>query len=109
MYAHLTFLTGKYFLILTVNNAGYGMAGALEHQSMEKITKLYDTNVHGVIRVIRAVLPSMKKQESGHIINISSTGGLFGVPFNAVYCSSKFAVEGLAESLASELSNFNIQ
>ena len=76
---------------------------------METIISLYETNVHGVIRTIRAVLPSMKKQKSGHIINISSISGLNAPPFHAAYSSSKFAVEGLTESLAPELSQFNIK
>ena len=92
-----------------VNNAGVGLLGPLECQSMTTVVNLYETNVHGVIRMIRAVLPSMKKQKSGHIINIGSIGGLIGIPFSAVYCSSKFALEGLSESLAPELAMFNIK
>lgn len=91
-----------------VNNAGVGLLGALEYQNWETVMNTFETNVHGVIRTIRAVLPSMKKEKKGHIINVSSVGGLQGVPFNAVYCSTKFAVEGLSESLAPELAQFNI-
>ena len=83
--------------------------GALEHHKTDTITNVYETNVYGVIHAIRAVLPLMKKQKSGHIITISSIGGLFGCPMNAVYCSSKFAVYGLSESLAPELAQFKIK
>lgn len=76
---------------------------------MDAIMKVYETNVYGVIYGIRAVLPSMKKQKSGHIITVSSVAGLFGVPLSAVYSSTKFAVSGLSESLAPELAQFNIQ
>ena len=91
-----------------INNAGIGCMGVLEHQKSDTIANVYETNVYGVIHGIRAVLPLMKKQKSGHIITVSSIGGLFGVPFNAVYSSSKFAVFGLSESLAPELAQFNI-
>ena len=83
--------------------------GALEHHKTDTITNVYETNVYGVIHAIRAVLPLMKKQKSGHIITISSIAGLLGVPMNAVYSSSKFAVYGLSESLAPELAQFNIK
>ncbi|XP_028390669.1 retinol dehydrogenase 8-like [Dendronephthya gigantea] len=91
-----------------VNNAGIGAFGALEYQQMDKIKDVFETNVYGVIHAIRTVLPSMKKRKSGHIITVSSIGGLIGVPLNAVYCSTKFAVYGLSESLAPELAQFNI-
>ena len=102
-------LISKLFFCLVVNNAAIGYMGALECQDMKTIDLVYETNVHGIIRAIRAVLPSMKKEKKGRIINISSVGGLEGLPFNAVYCSSKFALEGLSECLAVELSKFNIQ
>ena len=95
--------------ILVVNNAGIGCFGALEYQQEETIKNVYETNVYGVIHGIRAVLPSMKKQKSGHIITVSSVAGLVGVPMNAVYSSSKFAVFGLSESLSPELAQFNIK
>ena len=91
-----------------INNAGIGCIGALEKHKSDTIANVYETNVYGVIHAIRAVLPSMKKQKSGHIITVSSIGGLLGFPFNAVYSSSKFAVFGLSESLAPELAQFNI-
>ena len=83
--------------------------GPIEGQDIKTIELVYETNVHGTIRTIRAVLPSMKKERKGRIINISSTGGLDGCPFLAAYCSSKYAMEGLSECLAVELSKFNIQ
>ena len=76
---------------------------------MDTIKNVFETNVYGVIHAIRAVLPSMKKRKSGHIITVSSVAGLIGVPLNAVYSSTKFAVYGLSESLAPELAQFNIQ
>ena len=92
-----------------VNNAGIGSFGALEYQKVETIRNVYETNVYGVIHGIRAVLPSMKKRKSGHIITVSSVAGLVGVPMSAVYSSSKFAVSGLSESLSPELAQFNIK
>ncbi|XP_046861189.1 retinol dehydrogenase 8-like [Xenia sp. Carnegie-2017] len=91
-----------------INNAGIGLMGALEHQSMETIRNIYETNYTGVVHGIRAVLPSMKKRKSGRIITVSSVGGLIGMPMNAVYCSTKFAVWGLSEALAPELNEYNI-
>lgn len=76
---------------------------------MDDIMNVYETNVYGVIYAIRAVLPSMKKNKTGHIITVSSGAGLIGVPLNAVYSSTKFAVSGLSESLAAELAPFNIK
>ena len=96
-------------MLYLVNNAGIGCFGVLEHQRADTISNVYETNVYGVIHAIRAVLPSMKKQKSGHIITVSSVAGLRGVPMNAVYSSSKFAVFGLSESLAPELAQFNIK
>jgi NAD(P)-dependent dehydrogenase (short-subunit alcohol dehydrogenase family) len=69
----------------------------------------YDTNVFGVFRMLRAIIPSMKKNKKGRIINISSIGGLFGYPFNTVYGSTKFALEGITECLAPQLAHFNVQ
>ncbi len=88
---------------ILVNNAGYGLGGALEDLSMEEIKSQYETNLFGLIRVIQAVLPTMRKQKSGRIINISSGAGLFGYPGGSAYVSTKFAVEGLSESIAYEL------
>jgi NAD(P)-dependent dehydrogenase (short-subunit alcohol dehydrogenase family) len=91
------------------NNAGYGLLGAVEEATAEEIEKLYATNVFGLLKVTRAVLPYMRRQRSGHILNFSSIGGYFGYPGWGVYGSTKFAVEGLSESLAAELEPFGIK
>jgi NAD(P)-dependent dehydrogenase (short-subunit alcohol dehydrogenase family) len=92
-----------------VNNAGYSLGGALEDLSMEEIKSQYETNLFGLIRVIQAVLPTMRKQGSGRILNISSGTGIFGFPGISAYVSTKFAVEGLSESIAYELEPFGIK
>ena len=94
---------------LLVNNAGYGMTGAFEDIGMDEIKSLYETNVFGVIRVTQAVLPIMRKQGSGRIINISSGAGRIGYPGGSAYVSSKFALEGLSESMAYEIEQFGIK
>jgi NAD(P)-dependent dehydrogenase (short-subunit alcohol dehydrogenase family) len=94
---------------LLVNNAGYGLTGAFEDIEIDEITALYETNVFGVIRVTQAVLPSMRKQRSGRIINISSGAGRIGYPGGSAYVSSKFALEGLSESMAFEVEQFGIK
>jgi len=91
-----------------VNNAGYGVTGAVEEASEKEITALYDTNVFGLLRVTRALLPYLRKQRSGHIVNLSSIGGLAGLPGWGIYNSTKFAVEGLSEALAAELAPLGI-
>jgi len=96
-------------LDVLVNNAGQGLSGPIEALTMEAILSTIDINFTGTVRATRAVLPIMKKQESGQIINISSVGGINGVPFNDVYCGAKFAVEGMSESLAPVLKAFNIK
>ncbi|TBF87476.1 SDR family NAD(P)-dependent oxidoreductase [Rhizobium leguminosarum] len=93
---------------ILVNNAGYGLLGAVEEAGAEEIERMYATNVFGLLKVTRAVLPQMRKQRSGHVLNISSIGGYTGYPGWGVYCSTKFAVEGLSESLAIELEPFGI-
>ncbi|XP_046855679.1 retinol dehydrogenase 8-like [Xenia sp. Carnegie-2017] len=93
---------------VVVNNAGIGWSGILEVQPWESITSIYDTNVYGVLRVIRAVVPSMKKNKKGRIINISSVAGLHNNPFMTVYGSANCAVEGITDSLAPELASFNV-
>jgi NAD(P)-dependent dehydrogenase (short-subunit alcohol dehydrogenase family) len=92
-----------------VNNAGYGLGGALEDLSMEEIKSQYETNLFGLIRVTQAVLPTMRKQRSGRILNLSSGAGIFGYPGGSAYVSTKFAVEGLSESIAYELEPFGIK
>src|SRR5579883_37186 len=93
---------------ILVNNAGYGVTGAVEEASDDEIASVYDTNVFGLLRVTRAVLPQMRKQRSGHIVNLSSIGGLTGMPGWGIYNSTKFAVEGLSEALAAELGPLGI-
>jgi NAD(P)-dependent dehydrogenase (short-subunit alcohol dehydrogenase family) len=94
---------------LLVNNAGYGLTGAFEDIGIDEIKSLYETNVFGVIRVTQAVLPIMRKQGSGRIINISSGAGRIGYPGGSAYVSSKFALEGLSESMAFEVEQFGIK
>jgi len=92
-----------------VNNAGYVLEGAFEHLSMDEIKAQYETNVFGLIRTTQAVLPIMREQKSGIIVNISSGAGRFGYPGGSAYVSTKFAVEGLSESMAYELEPFGIK
>ena len=92
-----------------VNNAGYVLDGAFEDLSMDEIKAQYETNVFGLIRTTQAVLPAMRKQKSGVIVNISSIAGRFGYPDGSAYVSTKFAVEGLSESMAYELEPFGIK
>jgi NAD(P)-dependent dehydrogenase (short-subunit alcohol dehydrogenase family) len=94
---------------LLVNNAGYVLTGAFEDIGINEIKALYETNVFGVIRVTQAVLPIMRKQGSGRIINISSGAGRIGYPVGSAYVSSKFALEGLSESMAYEIEQFGIR
>lgn len=104
---HVTSEAGR--IDVLVNNAGYGLVGALEELTMEEIKAQYETNLFGLVRVIQAVLPTMRKQRSGRILNLSSGAGLFGYPGGSAYVSSKFAVEGLSESMAYELEPFGIR
>jgi NAD(P)-dependent dehydrogenase (short-subunit alcohol dehydrogenase family) len=92
-----------------VNNAGYGLNGAFEDLAMDEIKTQYETNVFGLIRTTHAVLPIMRRQKSGTIINISSGAGRFGFPGGSAYVSTKFAVEGLSESMSYELEPFGIK
>jgi NAD(P)-dependent dehydrogenase (short-subunit alcohol dehydrogenase family) len=92
-----------------VNNAGFGLVGAFEDLSIDEIKNQYETNVFGLIRVTQAVLPIMREQKSGIIVNISSGAGLFGYPGGSAYVSSKFAIEGLSESISYELDQFGIK
>jgi len=92
-----------------VNNAGYDLFGPLEESSLEEIKQQFETNFFGVIRTTKAVIPTMRKQGKGTIINISSVGGKVGLlPFLTAYHASKFAIEGFTESLRQELDDFNI-
>jgi len=88
--------------------AGWGVAGAVEHTPLEQARSLIETNFWGCVRVVQAVLPQMRAQKSGRIVLISSIGGQIGLPFHAFYSASKFALEGLAESLAYEVAPLGI-
>ena len=92
-----------------VNNAGYEHHGPVEELSMEEIKTQFETNFFGAVRVMKAVLPMMRKQRSGTIVNISSIGGKIGVPLNSAYVGSKFALEGFSESIKYELEGFGIK
>jgi NAD(P)-dependent dehydrogenase (short-subunit alcohol dehydrogenase family) len=91
-----------------VNNAGFGILGGIEETSADEVERVYRTNVFGLLNVTRAVLPSMRQRRSGHIINLSSVGGYRSYPGWGIYCSTKFAVEGITEALHGELAPLGI-
>lgn len=91
-----------------INNAGFGLLAAVEESSDADVRRMYDTNVFGLLNVTRAVLPVMRKQRSGHVINMSSIGGYRSGAGFGVYCSTKFAVEGITEALHAELKPLGI-
>lgn len=91
------------------NNAGSGISGALEDTSMDELKELFETNFFGMVRVINEVLPYMRKAGGGIIINSSSIGGVIGLPYQGVYSSTKFAVEGYSEALSKEVREFGIK
>jgi NAD(P)-dependent dehydrogenase (short-subunit alcohol dehydrogenase family) len=93
---------------ILVNNAGYSLLGPLEQLQIHEIKEEFETNFFGTIRLIQSVLPRMRKQRYGRIINISSLAGRIGFPLSSAYVSSKFALEGLTESLRYEVQNFGI-
>lgn len=92
-----------------INNAGFGIAGAIEHTLIDKAKEQFETNFFGTVRLIKSVLPIMRKQDYGLIINISSIGGVIGLPYQSMYSASKFAIEGLTESLYKELCSSKVQ
>src|ERR671919_2240096 len=92
-----------------VSNAGYALVGPLEELSIQEFKEQFETNVFGVIRVTKEVLPTMRKQRHGVIVNISSVAGRMGFPLTSAYVSSKFAIEGLSESMAYEVEQFGIK
>lgn len=92
-----------------VNNAGYGLGGGIEEPSEEQIRRQFETNVFGVIRVLREVLPLMREQKSGHILNLSSIGGFRSIPSVGYYTATKFALEALSEALAGEVEHLGIK
>ena len=92
-----------------VNNAGYGVTGAIEEVTEDEYLPMFETNVFGLLRMTRALLPKMRERGSGHIINLSSIGGLIGMPGWGYYNATKFAVEGLTEALAGECEPLGIR
>ena len=92
-----------------INNAGMHTGGAIENAPYEDVKLQMETNFWGFVHTIKAVLPTMRQQRSGKIINISSIGGLMGLPFQGFYSATKFAVEGMSEALRMELKQFNIK
>jgi NAD(P)-dependent dehydrogenase (short-subunit alcohol dehydrogenase family) len=92
-----------------INNAGWGLMGAVEDTTIEEAKAQLETNFFGVLRVCREILPVMRRQGGGHVINISSLGGVVGLPFSALYSASKFAVEGLSEAVRLETARFGIR
>lgn len=92
-----------------INNAGIVLAGPLEQTAIDEAKLQFETNFFGVARVCKAVLPTMRDKRSGLIINISSMAGLFGLPYEGFYSSSKFAIEGYSEALSNEVHSFGIK
>lgn len=92
-----------------INNAGLGMIGALEDTSIEESKEIFETNVFGMLAVCNKVIPYMRKNKSGIIINISSIAGQIGLPYRGVYNASKYAIEGFSEALSMELRPFKIK
>jgi NAD(P)-dependent dehydrogenase (short-subunit alcohol dehydrogenase family) len=91
-----------------VNNAGYGQLGLFEEIGAKDVELQFQTNVFGLMHVTRAILPQMRRQRSGHILNLASVGGFMGFEASSIYCAAKFAVEGFSESLALEVARFGI-
>ena len=96
-------------LDVLINGAGMGIAGAVEDTSSEEALGQFEVNCFGVLRVCRAVLPVMRQQKSGYIVNIGSIGGVIGIPYQGLYSASKFALEGLTECLRMEVKDFGIR
>ncbi|AUG41714.1 short-chain dehydrogenase/reductase [Pseudomonas chlororaphis] len=91
-----------------VNNAGYGHEGIFEESPLEELRRQFDVNVFGAVAVTKAFLPYFRKRRAGHILNITSMGGTITMPGIAYYCGSKFALEGISDTLSKELRPFNI-
>jgi short-subunit dehydrogenase len=92
-----------------INNAGYALGGALEDSSMDEIKAQFETNFFGAVRATKAVLPVMRRQGAGKIVNITSMGGRIAIPLSSSYHGTKFALEGLSESIRYELEPFGIK
>lgn len=102
-------VTEKERIDVLVNNAGYGLFGSIGDVSIEEMKAQFETNFFGVMRVTQLVLPTMRKQKSGTIVNVSSVGGRISLPVLSAYNSTKFALEGLSESMSYELEPFGIK
>ena len=102
-------LKEKESIEVVVNNAGYGLMGSVEDSSLDEIKSQFETNFFVAIRVMQRVIPIMRKQRSGTIVNVSSIAGRIGFPMGSAYVSSKFALEGLSESISYELKQFGIK
>ena len=100
-------ITGR--LDVVVNNAGYGLLGAVESGTDEAVEHLFTVNFHGPRRIVQAVLPLLRRQGSGHIVNITSIAGLAANPGSGLYAASKFAVEGMSQALAQEVAPLGIK
>lgn len=105
----ITKAIAKHSIDLVLNNAGYGLIGVLEALSDEQITRQFETNLLGVIRVTKAFTPYFRERENGMFINITSSFGLIGYPTCSVYSATKFAIDGFSESLAYDLAHFGVK
>lgn len=94
---------------IVINGAGIGIAGAIEDTSIEEVKLQFETNFYGIYRVCKEVLPIMRKQQAGCLINIGSIGGLVGIPFQGMYSASKYAIEGFTEALRMEVKPYGIR
>lgn len=94
---------------ILVNNAGIGMAGSIEDSEIAEVLNVFNTNVAGVLRTCKAIMPIMRNQGSGYIINISSVGGLMGLPYRGIYSSSKSSVELISESMSMEVMKYGVK
>lgn len=103
------FITLRGNIDVLVNNAGYGLSGAIEDTTIEEAKAQFETNFFGVVRMTQAVLPLMRQQQNGMIINIASIGSFIGLPFQGFYTASKFALEGFVEALRLEVRPYNIK
>jgi len=94
---------------ILINNAGIGIAGSIEDSGISDIIDIFNTNVAGIFRTCKSVIPIMRNQNDGYIINISSVGGLMGLPYRGIYCGSKASVESITEALSMEVMQFGIK
>ncbi|MFL6406259.1 MAG: SDR family oxidoreductase [Nitrososphaeraceae archaeon] len=102
-------VTEKNRIDVVVNNAGYALVGAFEENSMQEIKAQFETNFFGAVRVMQAVIPIMREQRSGKIVNITSMGGRVAIPLDSIYHGTKFALEGLSKSIQYEVEPFGIK